>query len=79
MTPLTCVLLHQAARRYKRMLMRAALYTAGGTLGALCLYGLIRMHRSRSSQLSDSSPPDHVPAPAQPPRPPMGLKIVPRS
>ncbi|BDA51482.1 mitochondrial Rho GTPase 2 [Coccomyxa sp. Obi] len=45
----------KAARRYNRMLRRAALYSAGGMLGALALYGLIRMHRSRSSQHDDSA------------------------
>lgn len=37
------------------MLRRAALYSAGGMLGALALYGLIRMHRSRSSQRNESA------------------------
>ncbi|CAL8465634.1 g5170 [Coccomyxa elongata] len=45
----------KAVRRYNRMLRRAALYSAGGMLGALALYGLIRMHRSRSSQHDESA------------------------
>ncbi len=41
----------QAARQYRRALRRAAWYAAGGTLGALALYGLIRLQqRSRAAQ-----------------------------
>ena len=40
----------QAARRYQRALRRAALYAAGGTLGALALYGLIRMQQRAARQ-----------------------------
>lgn len=44
--------LGQAAQSYQRALRRAAWYAAGGTLGALAVYGLIRMHQRSRQQLA---------------------------
>ncbi len=63
--------LWQAARSYQRALRRAALYAAGGTLGALAVWGLIRMHqRSRQHQAAAAG---GVPAATSAERPPVDV------